>query len=195
MSLNFQLFPNSKSPNCGLFPLFVTLFVWDSSLRRVWAHILGLIGGRVCCYHPSHCRAYHASLISQLIQWWIHLSVEILFHQFDTGAVCGWWIVLWFGRHFWYVKKTRASRTTGAKGSNSFSGNNRLQITDDHMADIHQEQPSIRNMQVVSSNRAHSTQSCEANECRIFKPFFCLSDKRFLNIIINIAFFGGPETK
>ena len=41
-----------------------------------------------------------------------------------------------------------------------------------HMADIHQEQPSIRNMQVVSSNRVHSSHSCEANKCRIFKPFF-----------------------
>ena len=41
-----------------------------------------------------------------------------------------------------------------------------------YMANIHQEQPSIRNMQVVSSNRVHSTHSCEANKCRIFKPFF-----------------------
>ena len=41
-----------------------------------------------------------------------------------------------------------------------------------HMANIHQEQLSIRNMQVVSSNRVHSTHSCEANKCRIFKPFF-----------------------
>ena len=41
-----------------------------------------------------------------------------------------------------------------------------------HMANIGQEQPSIRNMQVVSSNRVHSTQSCEANKCRIFKPLF-----------------------
>ena len=78
-----------------------------------------------------------------------------------------------------------------------------------HMANIGQEQPSIRNMQVVSSNRVHSTQSCEANKCRIFKPFFCISDKRFLNIIIKkklrkinfkvrflplkIAFFGRFE--
>ena len=77
------------------------------------------------------------------------------------------------------------------------------------MANIHQEQPSIRNIQVVSSKRVHSTHSCEANKCRIFKPIFCLSDKRFLNIIINIflkkinlrvrflllkiAFFGGFE--
>ena len=53
------------------------------------------------------------------------------------------------------------------------------QISPGHMANIGQEQPSIRNMQVVSSNRVHSTQSCEANKCRIFKPFFCLSDKRF----------------
>ena len=45
-------------------------------------------------------------------------------------------------------------------------------FTASHMANIGQEQPSIRNMQVVSSNRVHSTQSCEANECRIFKPFF-----------------------
>ena len=29
------------------------------------------------------------------------------------------------------------------------------------MDNIHQEQPSIRNMQVVSSNRVHSTQSSE----------------------------------
>ena len=56
------------------------------------------------------------------------------------------------------------------------------------MANIHQEQHSIRNMQVVSSNRVHSTHSCEANKCWIFKPFFRLSDKRFLNIIINIFF-------
>ena len=123
-------FPPSLPSRYGLFCLS-NIVILDS-IRRVWAHILGLIGGRVCCYHPSHCRAYHASLISQLIQWWIHLSVEILFHQFDTGAVCGWWIVLWFGRHFWYVKKTRASRTTGAKGSNSIARNNRLQKTDDH---------------------------------------------------------------
>ena len=40
------------------------------------------------------------------------------------------------------------------------------------MANIHQEQPSIRNMQVVSSNCVHSTQSCEAYKCRIFKLFF-----------------------
>ena len=40
-----------------------------------------------------------------------------------------------------------------------------------HMANIHQEQPSIRNMPVVSSNRVHSTHSCAANKCRIFKPF------------------------
>ena len=78
------------------------------------------------------------------------------------------------------------------------------------MADIHQEQHSIRNMQVDSSNCVHSTHSWEANKCRIFKLcFFCLSDKRFLKIIIkknlkkinlrvrflplNIAFFGGFE--
>ena len=42
----------------------------------------------------------------------------------------------------------------------------------DHLANIAQEQPSIRNMQVVSSNHVYSTHSCEANKCRIFKPFF-----------------------
>ena len=57
-----------------------------------------------------------------------------------------------------------------------------------HMANIHQEQPSIKNMQVVSSNRVHSAHSCEANKCQIFKPFFCLSDKRFLIIIIKNFF-------
>ena len=57
-----------------------------------------------------------------------------------------------------------------------------------YMANIAQEQPSIRDMQVVSSNRVHSTPSCEANKCRIFKPFFCLSDKRFLNIFIKFFF-------
>ena len=32
------------------------------------------------------------------------------------------------------------------------------------MANIAQEQPSIRNMQVVSSNRVYSTNPCEANK-------------------------------
>ena len=54
-----------------------------------------------------------------------------------------------------------------------------------HMADIHQEQPSIRNLQVVSSNHVHSNHLCEANRCRISKPCFCLSDKRFLMLIIK----------
>ena len=41
-----------------------------------------------------------------------------------------------------------------------------------YMAYIGQEQPSIRNMQLVSSNCVHSTHLCEANKCWIFKPFF-----------------------
>ena len=49
-----------------------------------------------------------------------------------------------------------------------------------HMANIHQDGVSIENMQVLSSNCVHSTHSCEANEYGIFKPFFCLSDKRRL---------------
>jgi len=58
-------------------------------------------------------------------------------------------------------------------------------VTFVHMANIHQDGNSIRNIQVVSSNRVHSTHLCEANKCQIFKPFFvCFSDKRFpmLNI-------------
>ena len=41
-----------------------------------------------------------------------------------------------------------------------------------YMANIHQDGHSIRNIQVVSSNRVHSTHLCEANKCPIFKPFF-----------------------
>ena len=41
-----------------------------------------------------------------------------------------------------------------------------------HMANIHQDGNSIRNIQMVSSNHVHSTHKCEANKCRIFKPFF-----------------------
>ena len=75
---------------------------------------------------------------------------------------------------------------------------------------IHQEQPFIRNMQVVSSNRVHSTQACEAYKCRILKPFFfvyqikgfllLLSKKKLKKINLRvrflplkIAFFGGFE--
>ena len=55
----------------------------------------------------------------------------------------------------------------------------------DHMANIHQDGHSIRNIQVVSSNRVHSNHLCEANRCRISKPCFCLSDKRCLMLIIK----------
>ena len=56
-------------------------------------------------------------------------------------------------------------------------------------ADIHQEQPSIRNIQVVSSNRVHSTHSCEANKCRIFKPFFFVYQiKGFQCLISKFSF-------
>ena len=37
-----------------------------------------------------------------------------------------------------------------------------------HMDIIHQDGNSIRNIQVVSSNRFHSTHLCEANKCPIF---------------------------
>ena len=79
-----------------------------------------------------------------------------------------------------------------------------------HMAKIHQEQHFIKNMQVVSLNRVHSTHSCETNKCRIFKPFFfvyqikgflILLSKFFLKKInlrvrflpLKIAFFEGFE--
>ena len=29
----------------------------------------------------------------RIIPWWINLSVELLFHQVETGAVCGWQMV------------------------------------------------------------------------------------------------------
>ena len=54
-----------------------------------------------------------------------------------------------------------------------------------HMVDIHKDGNSIRNMQVVSSYRVYSTHLCEANKFQIFKPFFCLSDKRCLMLIIK----------
>ena len=52
------------------------------------------------------------------------------------------------------------------------------------MADIHQEQPYIRNMQVVSSNRVHSTRVRPIN-VGFSNRFFCLSDKRCLMIDIK----------
>ena len=56
------------------------------------------------------------------------------------------------------------------------------------MANIHQEQPSIRNMQVVSSNRFHSTHSCEAIKCRIFKPFFLEFTSNFFIYILTAIY-------
>ena len=41
-----------------------------------------------------------------------------------------------------------------------------------HIANIHQDDNSIRNFQLVSSNRVHSTPLCEANKCRILNHFF-----------------------
>ena len=48
--------------------------------------------------------------------------------------------------------QTRANRTTGAKGSNFFGRNNRLQITDDHMERI-RLQVSADNKEHIASNR------------------------------------------
>ena len=53
------------------------------------------------------------------------------------------------------------------------------------MANIHQDGHSIRNIQVVSSNRVNFTLLCEAYKYRIFKPFFFKSDKRCLMLIIK----------
>ena len=77
------------------------------------------------------------------------------------------------------------------------------------MANIHQDGNSIRNIQVVSSNCVHSAHLCEANKCRIFKPFFVYQIKGFLILLskknlkkinlrvrflaLEIAFFGGFE--
>ena len=51
-----------------------------------------------------------------------------------------------------------------------------------HMAYIHQELHSIRNMQVVSSNCVHSTHLCAANKQFFFvyqiKGFQCLISKK-----------------
>ena len=57
----------------------------------------------------------------------------------------GWALTLWgsacvslesIGMFFGTLNGTRASRNTGAKGSNFFAINNRLQITNDHMERI-----------------------------------------------------------
>ena len=47
-----------------------------------------------------------------------------------------------------------------------------MQKVKKHMANIHQDGNSIRNIPVFSSNRVHSTHLCEANKCPVFKPFF-----------------------
>ena len=73
------------------------------------------------------------------------------------------------------------------------------------MANIHQDGHSIRNVQVVSSNRVHSTLLCEANKCRIFIQFFFVYqingfqfffkkiNLRVRFLPLKIAFFWGFE--
>ena len=65
------------------------------------------------------------------------------------------------------------------------------------MANIHQEQHSIRNMQVVSSSWLHSTHSCEANKRRNSKPFLacgrsrtssCSHQKKLKKINLRVRF-------
>ena len=53
------------------------------------------------------------------------------------------------------------------------------------MANIHQDGVSIENIQLLSSNRVHSTHSCEANKYGIFKPFFAYQIKGVQCIISN----------
>ena len=63
-----------------------------------------------------------------------------------------WYLDIWILGINGNKKKTRASRTTGAKGSNFFAINNRLQITDDHMERI-RLQVSADNKEHIASNR------------------------------------------
>ena len=53
------------------------------------------------------------------------------------------------------------------------------------MADIYQEQHSIRNMQLVLSIRVHSIHSCEANKVRILNHFLREADHGLLIVLIK----------
>ena len=57
---------------------------------------------------------------------------------------------------FMLTIKTRARRTTGAKGSNSFARNNKFWITDDHIKRI-RLQVSANNKEHIAGNRKHVT--------------------------------------
>ena len=54
------------------------------------------------------------------------------------------------------------------------------------MANIHQEQHSIRKMQVVSLIRVHSTPSCEANKSQNSNPFLRVADHGLPTVLIKI---------
>ena len=144
----------------------------------------------VCQVQSIVCIPCH-ELVSSGFQ---HVSRGFLFHQ--LWYLCVWWSILYRlclfswdqqcsgcygGRNRWETKcKDEGIRDIFYSTSNIFWP---------HLANMHQDGNSIRNIKLVSSNRVHSTHSCEANKCQIFKPFFvCLSDKRFLNIIIKICF-------
>ena len=53
------------------------------------------------------------------------------------------------------------------------------------MANIYQEQHSIRNMQLVLSIRIHSIHSCEANKVRILNYFLRKADHGRLIVFIK----------
>ena len=57
-----------------------------------------------------------------------------------------------------------------------------------HLANIHQNEHSIRNMQVVSSNRVYSTHLCEANICIGFQWIGPVSDQSVRNFELIIFF-------
>ena len=76
------------------------------------------------CTHPNIFKCFSPSLENLQRSF----SFKIAYMYF-----WGNWISMKYVHGF---RKTRASRTTGAKGSNSFARNNRPQITNDHMERI-----------------------------------------------------------
>ena len=56
-----------------------------------------------------------------------------------------------------------------------------------YTVNIHQEQQSIRNMQVVSSICVHCTHSCEANKVGILSRFLPVADHGLLIVLIKTS--------
>ena len=126
----------------------------------------------VCQVQSIVCIPCH-ELVSSGFQ---HVSRVFLFHQ--LWYLCVWWSILYRlclfswdqqcsgcygGRNRWETKcKDEGIRDIFYSTSKIFWP---------HLANMHQDVNYIRNMQVVSSNRVHSTHSCEANKCWIIKLF------------------------